>query len=59
MANKDEVLIMRIDPKLKATLSAAAKDNGLSMSEVVRRLITSIPVDGKIEGERVIWKEEA
>jgi len=56
--DKSEVLIMRIEEQMKSKLQAAADLEGITMSEMVRRLIASIPLSGAIVGDgKVIWKE--
>jgi len=48
-----------MEPEMKARLQAAADLEGVTISEMVRRLIASIPMSGAIVGDgKVIWKEE-
>ncbi len=56
--NKTEFIPVRVEPELKARLAAAADFEGVSMSEIVRRLIKSIPVIGVIRDGKVELKEE-
>ena len=58
MANKEQVLILRIDDDLKARLQSTAKLQEVSMSEVVRRLIASLPLAGTISDWKIEWKGE-
>ena len=55
---KDERLLIAIDAKLKDRLQAAASFEGVSMSEMVRRLIAQIPVIGYIKDGKVIRKDD-
>ena len=52
---KEDRLLIAIEPELKEKLQQAADSAGVSMSEYIRRLIRSIPVAGKIDGDRVVW----
>lgn len=56
--NKSEFIPVRVEPELKARLIAAASFEGVSVSEMVRRLIASVPVLGTIKDGKVIFKEE-
>jgi len=56
--NKTEFIPVRVEPELKARLAAAADFECVSMSEIVRRLIKSIPVIGVIRDGKVELKEE-
>ena len=47
---KDERLLIAIDAELKSRLAAAASLEGVSMSEMVRRLIAQVPVVGYVDG---------
>ena len=55
---KDERLLIAIDAELKDRLQAAASIEGVSMSEMVRRLIAQIPVIGYIKDGKVIRKDD-
>jgi len=56
---KAEYVPVRMEPEMKARLQAAADLEGVTISEMVRRLIASIPMSGAIVGDgKVIWKEE-
>ena len=55
---KDERLLIAIEDELKDRLQAAASLEGVSMSEMVRRLIAQIPVIGYIKDGKVIRKDE-
>ncbi len=55
---KDERLLIAIDAELKDRLQAAASFEGVSMSEMVRRLIAQIPVIGYIKDGKVIRKDD-
>lgn len=57
--NKDERLLIAIDKELKSRLRAAAEYDGVTMSEMIRRLIAQIPVIGRIDDERVIWGNDS
>ena len=50
---KDERLLIAIDAELKDRLQAAASFEGVSMSEMVRRLIAQVPVVGYVDGELI------
>lgn len=56
--NKTEFIPIRVEPELKARLAAAASFEGVTISEMIRRLIRSTPVIGRVEGERVIWGDD-
>ena len=44
------MLVIRLDAELKERLAAAASFEGVSMSEMVRRLIAQVPVVGYVDG---------
>ena len=55
---KEERLLIAIDAELKERLAAAASLEGVSMSEMVRRLIAQVPVVGLVKDDRVVWNKE-
>ena len=55
---KEERLLIAIDAELKERLAAAASFEGVSMSEMVRRLIAQVPVVGLVKDDRVVWNKE-
>ena len=52
------MLVIRLDAELKERLAAAASFEGVSMSEMVRRLIAQVPVVGLVKDDRVVWNKE-
>ena len=56
---KEERLLIAIDAELKERLAAAASLEGVSMSEMVRRLIAQVPVVGLVKDDRVVWNKES
>lgn len=52
---KTAQVVIRLDPELRERLERMAEFEGVSMGEMVRRLIKMVPVIGSIENERVIW----
>lgn len=56
--NKTEFIPVRVEPELKERLAAAASFEGISMSEMVRRLIANVPLTGMIVGDKVILNKE-
>ena len=53
------MLVIRLDAELKERLSAAASLEGVSMSEMVRRLIAQAPIIGRVVVDgRVVWRND-
>lgn len=52
---KNQTVILRLEPELRERLERMAAFEGVTMSEMVRRLIKMVPVIGSIENGRVIW----
>jgi len=52
------MLVIRLEDELKDRLQAAASYEGVSMSEMVRRLISQVPVIGYIKDGKVIRKDD-
>ena len=52
--NKTATVILRLEPELRERIDQGAKELGITRSEYIRRLIASIPVEGKIVDGRVI-----
>ena len=52
--NKTSTVILRLEPELRERIDQGARELGITRSEYIRRLIASIPVEGKIEDGRVI-----
>ena len=52
---KNQTVILRLEPELRERLERMAAFEGVTMSEMVRRLIKRVPIIGRIEDERVIW----
>ena len=52
---KNQTVILRLEPELRERLERMAAFEGVTMSEMVRRLIKMVPVIGSIESGRVIW----
>ncbi len=50
---------VRMEPELKALLDTAAEYEGITVSEVIRRLIASIPVIGKIKDGQIVLDDRA
>ncbi len=55
---QNDMLVIRLEDELKDRLQAAASFEGVSMSEMVRRLIAQIPVIGYIKDGKVIRKDD-
>lgn len=55
---QNNMLVIRLEDELKDRLQAAAGLEGVSMSEMVRRLIAQIPVIGYIKDGKVIRKDD-
>jgi len=56
--NLTEIVILRVDPDGRNRLEQAAKFDGVTVSEFVRRWIEKIPIVGRIEGDKVILNKE-
>jgi predicted DNA-binding protein len=52
---KNQTVILRLEPELRERLERMAAFEGVTISEMVRRMIKQVPVIGRIEDERVIW----
>ena len=57
-STKTEYIPVRVEPELKERLAAAADSEGVSMSEMVRRLISQVQVIGYIKDGKVIRKDD-
>ena len=55
---QNDMLVIRLEDELKDRLQAAASLEGVSMSEMVRRLISQVPVIGYIKDGKVIRKDD-
>lgn len=55
---QNNMLVIRLEDELKDRLQAAASFEGVSMSEMVRRLIAQVPVIGYIKDGKVIAERE-
>lgn len=55
---KNQTVILRLEPELRERLERMAAFEGVTMSEMVRRLIKRVPVIGRVEDERVIWSND-
>ena len=57
-STKTEYIPVRVEPELKEWLAAAADFEGVTMSEMVRRLISQVHVIGYIKDGKVIRKDD-
>lgn len=55
---KNQTVILRLEPELRERLERMAAFEGVTISEMVRRLIKQVPIVGRIEDERVIWGDD-
>lgn len=55
---QNNMLVIRLEDELKSRLQAAASFEGVTMSEMVRRLIAQVPVIGYIKDGKVIRKDD-
>lgn len=55
---QNNMLVIRLEDELKDRLQAAASFEGVSMSEMVRRLIANVPLTGVIVNGKVNFNKE-